>query len=494
MVPTTPARWSDLANSWVANEKRFSRARWAILAIAGIAGAFAPLAAVLVLGSILVAALLWRHPSVLPLALIAVMGNTKFNFYLGFVTVFPEYVILAVWGLILVLRWLEQPAPLEEGGFLWLFAALTFAGVLSCIMAIEMRPALARAFIIPVAGAAFWSTLTGIRTRAHVSRALIALQWSVAIGAAFGVAQMIAIAVFKRNLDLGFLRRFGNPEFEYSIGAPVIHQLTSTFRANGLFNDPNIFGGFLAAMIPILAALALGPWASASRARFVSVWSTLALGVIALILSLSRSGVLAAVVGMGVLLLLRPSWLRSPRLWTGLGALVVAGVSVAAVAGVKVFLIVARLMGSFSSHDVSARTHESAFVFALELFARFPITGVGLRNFGAHYGRELEPGATSMMAHNAFVGWLAESGVVGGVAMAALLIVIVTQVRRAWRSSALESRDPEMHALLAGMLAAFAAMAVSNVFYDFWLRSFVWVVFGFAVALARLVRASERPE
>lgn len=489
-MAASAARWRDLY-PWLANEDRFGRVRWGILLIAGLVGAFAPLAGGIVLVAAAVMALLWRFPVLVPLLLIAVMGNTKFNIYLGFVTVFPEYIVLAMAAVIQLLQWIRTPEVLEDTGFLGLFALLTFSGLVSFVFALEISPVLARALIIPIAGAVFWVTLTRLRDRRQILLALVVMIWSVAAGAAFGVAQMIAITIFRRNIDLGFLRTFGNPEFEYSVGPPVLHQLTSTFRANGLFNDPNILGGFLATMLPILAALALGPWTRRSRGWLVGVWSTLAMSAIALLLTLSRSGILAAVVGLVVLLMLRPAWLRAGRLWAGLGVLAAAAVTGAAFAGVQVVLILARLLGSFASHDVSARTHEIAFRFAWELFGRFPITGVGLRNFGPHYVREVEPMARTMMAHNAFLGWLAETGMVGGLAMTALLIAVVRPVVRAARDRSLELRDPEMHALLAGLVAAFAALAVTNFFYDFWLRTFVWVVFGFAVAVARLV---SRPE
>lgn len=483
-------RKSDLS-AWMADDRRFALLRGVLLVLSGALGALFPTQVVLTVAALTVVVGIWRHPDLLPLSLIAVMGNTKFNLYLGFITVFPEYLPLGVGALIMTVGWLARPESIREQRILWLFAALTFSGVLSSIFALEVRAALTRSFIVPIAGAAFWFTATGLRTRVQLTRALVVLQWGVAVGAAVGVAQMVPFPAVNEAVNLGFLRRFGNPEFEYSVGAPVLHQLTATFRANGLFNDPNIFGGYLAVMFPVLASLALGPWAQKSRARLAGIWTVLALTSVALLLSLSRSGMLAAAGGAFVLILLRPDWLRAARLWTGLAALVATAIAVAAMAGTQVLLIFTRLAESFASHDLSARAHESALIFGLKLFAQFPITGVGLSNFGAHYIRQVEPGASAMMAHNAFVGWLAETGIVGGVAMAALLVAVVKPPLRAWKQPNLRSLDPEMHALLSGFLAAFVALAVTNFFYDFWLRTFVWVIFGFAVAIARLVSSPE---
>lgn len=485
-------RWLDLATPWLLEPRRFTQLRWGVLLGAGLLGAFQPLVGVGLIALAAALAALARHPSLLPLTFIAFMGNTKFNLYLGFVTVFPEYVPILLGLGLAAFRWAERPHRLTDTRFLWGFAALTFAGLLSATFALEIRPVLTRALLIPVAGLVFWWVVVRIRDREQLARALVVLQWGTALGATFGVAQMVGIAVFKRNIDLGFLREIGNPEFEYSVGAPVLHQLTSTFRANGLFNDPNIFAGYLAAMLPILAALALGPWAGRSRSRFAGAWGTLAVSTLALILTLSRSGFLAAAVGLAVVLGLRPEWLRAPRLWVGLGALLSGAIAAASIAGVQVVLILVRLASSFASHDVSARTHERAFVFAWELFTRYPLTGVGLRNFGQHYGREVEPGATAMMAHNAFVGWLAETGVIGGAVLLALLVAVVGPPVRAMRDPTLHARDPELHALLAGALGAIAALLVTNIFYDFWLRTFVWVTLGLAVVIGRLASAERR--
>lgn len=490
-MAATVTRWADLAAPWLLDSRRFTKLRWCVLLAAGLVGAFQPLIGVCLVATLLAATLLARHPTLLPLTFIAVMGNTKFNLYLGFVTVFPEYIPILLSLGIAALRWAERPSAIEDAKYLWGFAALTFAGLLSATFAIEIRPVLTRAMFVPISGLVFWWVISRLRTRQHVERALVVMQWGAVLGAAFGIAQMVGIAVFKRNIDLGFLREFGNPEFEYSVGPPMLHQLTTTFRANGLFNDPNIFAGYLACLLPVLASLVLGPWAASSRRRSIGALIALALCALALVLTLSRSGFLAAAIGLMVLLLLRPEWLSAPRLWIGLSAMFTAVIAAASVAGVQVVLILVRLASSFASHDVSARTHERAFTFAWELFTRYPITGVGLRNFAVHYAREVEPRSTGMMAHNAFMGWLAETGIIGAAVMVALLVAVLGPPVRAMRDPTLRQRDPGLHALLAGFLGAIAALVVTNIFYDFWLRTFVWVMLGLAVVVARLASRRE---
>ena len=59
-------------------------------------GVAAPLALVALAAATLVVAALTRRPFLIAASLIVFMGNVKVNYYLGFFTVFPEYLVLAV--------------------------------------------------------------------------------------------------------------------------------------------------------------------------------------------------------------------------------------------------------------------------------------------------------------------------------------------------------------------------------------------------------------
>ena len=48
---------------------------------------------------------------------------------------------------------------------------------------------------------------------------------------------------------------------------------------------------------------------------------------------------------------------------------------------------------------------------------------------------------------------------------------------------------PRLYAITAGLFGALVALFVSNLFYDYLLRDFVWVICGLAVAASRLWEA-----
>lgn len=490
MSRTATARWADLPAWWLDDAGRVALLRWVVLPLF-CAAALAwplPMLALLVAGVALRVAA--RHPQGMLFALIVCMGNVKVNYYTGWITLFPEYAVLGFTGAVWLLRAMESPRPLPEQRWLALFAAWTFFGLCSFVFAWNLPRVVSKAMLFPISGAIFVLTLARVRDAGMLERAM---RWVTGTAVAVALYAIVQIAGIFLGFDtsLGFLRRFGNPDFEYSVGSPVLTQLTSTFRANSFFNDPNICAGFLAAMLPILLAPLLDRQREERTA--ITAWRALAAGLVALalVLTLSRSGFLGAACGIATTAALLPERLRRPRTWLLLGGMGAAAASAAAAIGVNALIIVGRLASSFDGQEVSARVHQDVFWYGLQLFLRYPITGVGLRNFGEFYQREIDPKAAGMMAHNAIITNLAETGLLGGALFLLIAFAIARGPWRALRTPGLRRRAPLLYTRLAGFAGALVALAVTNLFYDFSLRSFVWVICGLAVAAARLVHTQE---
>jgi O-antigen ligase len=211
------------------------------------------------------------------------------------------------------------------------------------------------------------------------------------------------------------------------------------------------------------------------------------------ILTVSRSGMLGTGAGILVVLGLHPQVARAPRFWLTLGVGLGAVLGLATFAGVNPGLLVWRLASSFDPGDLSSTTHLAVALYALGLIARYPLTGVGLRNFGFYYGSEVDVRSMGMMSHNAVLTFFAEAGLLGGLAF---LAVCYTIGRRPWRAlhrPGARAARPGLHAATAGLLGALVALLVSNIFYDFSLRTFVWVFAGLAIAAARLMERDPDP-
>jgi O-antigen ligase len=446
-----------------------------------------PLAALTACVALALGAWMWRDRNAVVLVLAALMVNVKINYYTGFVTLFPEYPLLALAGAVMLLRGMGgEPGP-GERGFATLFVWFIAAGAISAVNAVEVARVASKGVLLCVAAAVFFSVLRGVRTRRELGRTLATIEVFAAVSAAYDIMQIVGGAI-GWDTSLRFFEKYSNPEFVLGVGAPVVYQFIKTFRANAFFNDPNILGGYLAAAMSLTLARSLARGAGpAHRLRARVGFAQLLLMGVCLLLTVSRSGFLGFGSGAACVFAFMPGALRRPSfLWAlGAGAAIVIGGAV--VAGINPVLLAVRLGQTFEAGDLSSRTHLLVGQYALDLLRRFPFTGVGLRNFGAYYGAEVDAYGANMMAHNAWLDFSAETGLFGGLAFTALTVAVL---RRPWKqirhNAPLRDRDPERHAALVGLFAAMVALDVANVFYDYYLRTFIWVFAGLAVAAARV--------
>jgi O-antigen ligase len=488
----TADRWATLVLPWFREERRFRVLEWTVPVFLAVLVIRAPLPSFALLALTALFALLWRRPGAVVPILIVLMMNAKVNVYAGFFTFFPEYAVFALAGLVLALRWAEEPRPLEERGLVALFAAWILAGVLSVLNAPMIGQVLAKAGVLVLAALTCWLVVGGVRSERELGRALAWWQGAALISILYGILQMTGL-LLGFDTSLGFLQKYGNHDMYYSIGAPAELSFNWFFRVNAFFSDPNILAGYLAATGAMTLALWLFHARSAGRrkgrARFEAL--LFCLGLLCAFLTLSRSGMLGLVAGCGTVLVFESRVLRGGRFWlVGGSGLVLVGL-LSSVMGINPLLLVQRLTETFSASDASTRIHHDVFFYGLSLLARYPLTGVGLGNFGAYYGPEVNAYYPNMMSHSAPVSYFAESGLLGGGAFLAVLGVVLWRPWRALRNPSLRRQRPELHAFLVGLLGAVVAIDVANLFYDYYLRTFIWVVSGLALAAARL---AERPD
>jgi hypothetical protein len=453
----------------------------AVLGVVAL-GVAAPIAlaalAVLTLG----VAALTRRPFLIAASLIVLMGNVKVNYYLGFFTVFPEYLVLVVAAFLGFAAWVARPAWPPERRLVLAFAVWAFTGLLSVPFAAAVSRVLPRVVLIGMALATWLTVVITVDTRPRLWRALALWEVMATAYAAYGIVQMIGL-VAGFDTSLHFLARFSNPDLFIGVGSPVRRRIGDVFRANSMFNDPNILGGFLAAAMT--ATLALREFHAETGRRLRAAFEILALCIMGtcLLLTQSRSGALAFAVGAAFVFAHRPRSLGRPALWLAAagGAAVIVGVALAL--GIDYTLLFSRFAAISDTNDTSNRQHLEVFLYGLQLVARYPLTGVGLGNFGLFYGAERDAWFAKMMSHNAPLSYFAESGIPGGVAFLALWVLML---RRIWRPEP-AAGDRAAHAARLALFASLVALLVANLFYDYITRTFVWVLAGLGVCAARLV-------
>ena len=246
-------------------------------------------------------------------------------------------------------------------------------------------------------------------------------------------------------------------------------------RIAGPLEGPNQLAGYFDLALPLLLARALSRgdrWA----------FPVLSLAALADVLTLSRSGVLAALAGcLAVYAMAGRSSLRAAALWP-LGAFLVLAAGVLATAG---------LLPRFLSFEEVGRenglaTRAELWRAALTLWVQHPLLGVGAGNF------ELELPSVGLIgvrthANSAYLQALAEGGIP---LILATVWTAIAAVRSLWPRA---GATP----LLAGIAAASLALGLHQLFdcLTFFPKvgTYWWVLLGIGIAtLPRQTLTSER--
>jgi putative inorganic carbon (hco3(-)) transporter len=234
--------------------------------------------------------------------------------------------------------------------------------------------------------------------------------------------------------------------------------------------DPNIAG------ILIVFGLLLH-LARLSTGVKVAGWKIVLL-LLALVLTVSRSSVLALMAGVAVIVAVRGISRRMLKL----GAVV-------ALLGLAALPKIVALGASYNKFglDDSAMARLVEWAKALRVFADHPIIGVGFNAYGfvlERYGFErISTASYSSDGGLLFIAVL--TGVVGLGLYVWMLTIIARRCRAIWRS---EAAQPEDRALAVGVAAATLAVCVHSVFVNSLLTTFVmeplWVMWGLTFVVA----------
>jgi putative inorganic carbon (hco3(-)) transporter len=299
--------------------------------------------------------------------------------------------------------------------------------------------------------------------------------WTVAVaGGALAIVNLLQAATGAYDNDFGGFA-LARPE-----GGGV-------FRVGGPL-DPNFFGQVLVATAVLAVYLALSARDRASRGLAVGI---LIACLAATGLTGSRGALVATAAAFGLILLLAPI----PRdIGIGITVLVVAAGLFFMPSGLQARI---GLSSSSASPEVAKVTQgsndaiqgrKSENLAALEMFRDHMIFGVGPGNYSRHYLSYsqqigLDPRLTAREAHSLYLGSLAETGIVGG---CALFAVLWLALRGAWRGRRwLDGRD----GLLAeGIFVSLVSFLVAGLFLHAAYPRYLWILVGFGFVAGELAR------
>lgn len=314
-----------------------------------------------------------------------------------------------------------------------------------------------------------------------VAARVVARPGGAAIVATFLVASatvqaVLAIWEFRSGHQLDLYRASATSSF----GSDYFFNFGTAYRPAAALPDPISLGHVLAISLPLAGALAVSCQTLARRLAFICAGGLIAL---ALALTFSRMSWIGASLGILVTLWALPARRRTMAL-AGTAAVV------AIVAAVALAYGGASLRTRFASvANPTARTVATAegdrerlalWQAALTVAGGHPVFGVGfgeIRPALAAHASGVKPGTT---AHSTYLQVLAETGVVGALALVLLLVGTARDLVRGFLRQRL---------LAAGLVGSFAALLACWT-TDYTVRypqvaALVAVLFGIAAGLAR---------
>ena len=280
---------------------------------------------------------------------------------------------------------------------------------------------------------------------------------------------------------------------------PASFQIGPFLRAYGTFAQPNPFGGYLAMTLPVAVALAFWrrPWAGWPNRLTALAIIAMAIGGVALLMSLSRGAWMGVLLGLAALF-----WVQARR-----GGLVIlaAMASIVALVGLDSLHVVPAVIsnrlaqivdyvGLFDAARVVPNSQNWAIVermahwqAAWNMYMAYPVLGVGPGHYALAYPdfRVNDFWVNPLgHAHNIYLNVMAETGFLGITTyllqFLSWLAVILAGFHRA--------KSPVDRALAAGVLASCLAVAVHNTFDDLYvhgLNAQLGLLVGLAASIGR---------
>ncbi|HEY5340388.1 MAG TPA: O-antigen ligase family protein [Candidatus Aquilonibacter sp.] len=264
---------------------------------------------------------------------------------------------------------------------------LVWLGVCVLSLALGLNARDGSVFVVIFALVILWhAQIVRFYERPGVARAI---WWSYLLSGVVASAGAIAMVVLRTPASL------------YSI---------ANGRAVGTFVLPGELAGYLLFLIPISFALAR---TAETRALRAVAWIACGCGLIAMILTFSRTGWVGLAAGIGFLVAVR----------SRKGGLLRAGAIVAAALAIVLML--------FNEHHNPSEnyTRLSIWQAALGVIDRFPLTGVGPFGFSKIYPlvRMPDGDATAFHAHSLYLTFFAELGLAGLLAFGWTLVAFARE-------------------------------------------------------------------
>lgn len=379
-------------------------------------------------------------------------------------------VSLAIWVTFLIVR-RRSAVSLFFHPMRWALCALILVSGISYALAMsrpinsdEVSPAdVAMLALLSWAGT-FLLASDGIPTRARAEELLWRIVLAGGLLAVLGLAQFVAEVPFTDRIAIPGLTEAASSDLFVRNGL---------VRPNGTATHPIEYGAILAMILPLALYVAMR-----HSSRLWVRWLPVSAIVVVIGISGSRSAYLCALAGVLVSFF---AWTPVLRRWLlGLG---LAGLVVVALVYPRLMRVVVELFDN-PEDDPSITSRTDSFELAWAFLADHPWFGRGFGTFLPKY----------RIFDNQYLVQLVSVGVIGTLALVAIAVVAITEMRRFSRRAGGAAVIPTRElaaALSGGVIAGFVSMLFFDAFAFPMTMGTLFLILGLIGALARQDREAD---
>lgn len=424
---------------------------------------------------------------------LAVLGNAQVGFfsfigiatllpfatvpiYLGFYPTFLDVALLGILGVFLarlLTRRQEQLATSPLEGPVILFILLATASFIAGLAYAELTKDNLRHFVeVILAISLFFSTTNLLSAKTALQRMVRVLILAGGLEASIG----LILYFLPRDLTVRLLSLLR--VFHYPSGFGVLRFIEDNpllpMRATATSIDPNVLGGLLLLIAALTAPQLFAARPLLPRPLILGLWGVL-LGC--LLLTFSRGSFVGLAAALFFIGMVRYRRLLLFMLLFGL-----------------IFLLLPQTQGyvehflrGVRGQDLATQMRFGEYKDAVELISRYPWFGVG---FGDAPSIDLYIGVSSvylLMAEN-----------MGLVGLSAFLLIILVFFAHTWPRLRRARRDPEIEAILLGLMGAMVGLLVAGIFDHYFFNldfphsvALFWFFIGLGISATRLSGAEQ---
>lgn len=273
--------------------------------------------------------------------------------------------------------------------------------------------------------------------------------------------------------------------------APVMHIVgeSSSNRISGPFGSPNVYAQIMLVLVPLAFDRLWN-----ERKRWLRILAAYALIVVTLtvIFTFSRSGFVALVAMIGVLVLYyRPPWSAIVSMLLVL-LFLLQFLPPEYAERIQTLALIRPGSGYNPANEVSYRGRASEFLVGWMMFRDHPFLGVGVENYPVlyqDYSRRvgLDPRTEQRSPHNLYIEVLAEQGLLGMAIFLFILWVAFRDTVKA-RSRLLLLGNPSHTGLVTAFSIGLFGYLVASLFIHSSYPRFLWLLLGIAFSMPKIVQ------